>query len=142
MLLGQEAPTEGLITLGANVRLGYYAQEGENLDPARTALEIGAEVHPDPTWVRTLLGCLRLRGERAHQPVGEMSAGERGKVAIVRLLLSGANVLVLDEPTNHLDLEAREALEGTLAQFPGAIVFVSHDEAFVTAIADRVLELG
>jgi ATP-binding cassette subfamily F protein 3 len=142
LLLGSESPTVGTVSQGANVRLGYYAQEGENLDPNATALELCQELCPDATWVRTILGCLRLKVDHVLRPVGTMSAGERGKVALARLLLSGANVLVLDEPTNHLDLDAREALEGTLAQFPGAIVFVSHDEAFVEAIADRVVELG
>jgi ATP-binding cassette subfamily F protein 3 len=142
VLLGEEPPTAGRLGRGANVKVAYYAQEREELDAAASALDQCMALHPDETWVRTLLACLRLRGEAALRPVGTMSAGEQGKVALVRLLLSGANVLVLDEPTNHLDLDAREALEGTLAQFPGAIVFVSHDEAFVEALADRVLELG
>ena len=71
-----------------------------------------------------------------------MSAGERAKVALARLLLGGANVLLLDEPTNHLDLDTREAIEATLATYPGAIVLVSHDQRFVEALADRSLVLG
>jgi ATP-binding cassette, subfamily F, member 3 len=82
-----------------------------------------------------------VRGEQANRPIGTMSAGERGKVALARLLLSGANVLLLDEPTNHLDIEAQEAIEGTLAQFPGTILFVSHDHSFIDALADEVLDL-
>jgi ATP-binding cassette subfamily F protein 3 len=122
--------------------VGYFAQEGENLDSASSPLALCLEANPDERWVRTILACLRVRADQVGQTLGSMSAGERAKVAIARLLLGGANFLVLDEPTNHLDVEAREALEGTLEQFPGAIVFVSHDRYFVDRLADRVLDLS
>ena len=142
ILLGQERPDAGTIQFGAHVRLGYYAQEGENLDPASSPVELCLRVHPEESWVRTILGCLRLRGEQAMRPIGTMSAGERSKVALARLLLSGANLLLLDEPTNHLDIEAREAVEGTLTQFPGTILFVSHDRYFIGTLADGILHLS
>ena len=91
--------------------------------------------------MRTLLACLRVGAEHVERPVGTMSAGEQAKVAIARLLLSGANVLVLDEPTNHLDLDAREALEDTLGQYPGTMIVVSHDPAFLEALVDHALDL-
>ncbi len=141
MLLGVETPESGHVAWGAHVRFGYYAQEGDNLDAALSPLALCLAVHTDETWVRTLLACLKLRPEQAHQAVGMMSAGERGKVALARLLLSGANVLLLDEPTNHLDLDAREAVEETLAQFPGTILFVSHDRYFIETLADKTLDL-
>jgi ATP-binding cassette, subfamily F, member 3 len=76
------------------------------------------------------------------RPIRTMSAGERSKVALARLLLSGANVLLLDEPTNHLDIEAREAVEGTLRQFPGTILFVSHDRYFIETLGGTVLDFS
>ncbi len=141
MLMGLEDPDSGRIQIGAHVEFGYYAQEGENLDAASSPLSLCMAVHSDETWVRTILACLKLRPDQAHQAVGTMSAGERGKVALARLLLSGANVLLLDEPTNHLDLDAREALRN-LAQFPGTILFVSHDRYFIETLADKTLALA
>jgi ATP-binding cassette subfamily F protein 3 len=142
ILLGEVPADSGDVAVGARVRIGYYAQEGEDLDPAMSPVELCREVHNDETWARTILGCLKVRGEQAEQPIGTMSAGERGKVVLARLLLSGANLLLLDEPTNHLDLDAREAVEATLAQFPGTILFVTHDEYLVAALADQVIAMG
>ncbi len=142
ILLGRVDPDAGSVRPGYNVRLGYYAQEGENLDCERSPLEICRTAGGEETQARTVLGCLRVRGEQVHRPLGTMSMGERGKIALARLLLTGANVLLLDEPTNHLDIEAREAVEDTLAQFPGAILFVSHDEYLIDILADDELKLG
>ncbi len=142
ILLGLEAPESGCIEIGAHVRFGYYAQEGEHLDAGLSPLALCLAVHTDETWVRTILACLKLRPDQVHQAIGTMSAGERGKVALARLLLGGANVLLLDEPTNHLDLDAREAVEGTLAQFPGTIILVSHDRYFIESLADKTLDLS
>lgn len=142
LLLGQVAPDAGTVERGAGVRIGYFAQEGENLDLERSPLDLCLEVYPDRSWVRTLLACMRVGASHVERPIGTMSAGERGKVAIARLLLSGANVLLMDEPTNHLDLDAREALEETLSQYPGTLIVISHDPAFVEALAERELALG
>jgi len=139
ILLGQVPPDSGSIQFGFHVRLGYYAQQGENLDADRFPLELCLSVHEDETWVRTILGCLRVRGEEVMRPLGTMSQGERGKIALARLLLGGANVLLLDEPTNHFDIEAREAVEKTLMQFPGTILFVSHDRYLIDILANEVL---
>jgi ATP-binding cassette subfamily F protein 3 len=116
----------------------HYAQDAENLDRSATPLQIcGAG-----TLARTLLGCLKVRPDRIDQPVADASAGERAKIALVRLLVSGANLLLLDEPTNHLDIEVQEALEKTLHQYPGTIVLVSHDRSFLEAIdPDIAVEL-
>jgi ATP-binding cassette subfamily F protein 3 len=142
ILLGYEKADEGTVTLSARVRPGYYAQEGENLDAAKSPVELCLEVNSNETWVRTILGCLRLRGENAERPIQAMSAGERAKVALARLLSSGPNFLLLDEVTNHLDIEAREALENTLARFPGTILFVSHDRYLTSKLADEILDLS
>jgi len=142
ILLGLETPDVGEVVWGHGAQPGWFGQEAEQLDPALSALSNLLAVRPDQARARLLLACLRLRGDRAFQPVGTMSAGERAKVALARLLLSGANVLLLDEPTNHLDLDTREAIEATLATYPGAIVLVSHDQRFIEAIATRTLTLG
>ena len=142
ILLGYEKADGGAFTLGTRVRTGYYAQNGENLDAAMSPVELCLEVNPDETWVRTILGCLRLCGESAELAIRSMSAGERAKVALARLLSSGPNFLLLDEVTNHLDIEAREALENTLECFPGAMLFVSHDRYFISKLADEVLDLS
>ncbi len=142
LLLGWEAPDAGRMHIASNVRFGYYAQEAENLDPARTPVEICGEVCADRTWSRTLLACLKLPRDLAEQPIGRLSLGERAKVALTQVLVSGANVLLLDEPTNHLEIEAQEALEATLRQFPGTILFVSHDQRFIEEMADRVIDLN
>jgi ATPase subunit of ABC transporter with duplicated ATPase domains len=142
ILLGHVSPDAGEVRWGHGAQAGWFGQEAEQLDLAASALDNLTDVRPDPARARLLLACLRIRGERAFQPVGTMSAGERAKVALARLLLSDANVLVLDEPTNHLDLDTREAIEATLATYPGTIVLVSHDQRFVEAIATRSLTLG
>jgi len=142
VLLGIATADSGSVQFAGKSRLGYYAQEGENLNGAKSALELCLEVHPDETWVRTILGCLRLRGEEATRAIQRMSAGERAKVALARLLVSGADFLLLDELTNHLDIETREAVEDALLRFPGTILFISHDRYFVSKLADEVLDLS
>ena len=142
VLLGKVPADAGRVQFGRNVRIAYYAQEGQNLDLAKSPVELGLEVNPNETWVRTILGCLRLRGEKAAFPIQTMSAGERAKVALARTLLGGANLLLLDEPTNHLDIDAREAVEETLSHYPGTILFVSHDRYFINTLADEILDLS
>ena len=142
VLLGKVPADAGRVQFGRNVRIAYYAQEGENLDLAKSPVELGLEVNPNETWVRTILGCLRLRGEKAAFLILSMSAGERAKVALARTLLGGANLLLLDEPTNHLDIDAREAVEETLSHYPGTILFVSHDRYFINTLADEILDLS
>ena len=142
ILLGFEKADEGTVRLGQRVRPGYFAQEGENLDAARSPVEICLEVNSNQTRVRTILGCLRLKGQQAERPVRSMSAGERAKVALARLLSSGPNLLLLDEVTNHLDIEARDAVENTLARYPGTILFISHDRYSINKLADKILDLS
>jgi ATP-binding cassette subfamily F protein 3 len=138
VILGLETADAGTVQFGAHVVAGHYAQDAENLDHMATPLDLFGS----STLARTLLACLKVRPDRVDQSLAEASAGERAKVALVRLLVSGANLLVLDEPTNHLDIEAQEALEKTLAQYPGTIVLVAHDRSFLEAIApDKVLQL-
>jgi ATP-binding cassette, subfamily F, member 3 len=139
---GLDRADAGRVEIGHGVRVGYFSQEGEHMDPALSPLAFCLEANANETWVRTVLACLKVRAEQVQQPIGSMSGGERAKVALAALLVGGANLLLLDEPTNHLDIEAREALEGTLAQYPGTILFVSHDRYFVEELAEDVIDLS
>jgi ATPase subunit of ABC transporter with duplicated ATPase domains len=140
LLAGMDAPDGGSVRLGAGLATGFFAQDAIHLPPGASALEICGAGTP----ARTLLGCLKLSPDRWNDPVERLSGGERAKVALARLLLSPFNLLLLDEPTNHLEIEAQEAFEQALTLYPGAIVVVSHDRAFLDALGPdlRVLSLG
>ena len=144
IILGQEKPDKGEVHLGHNVRIGYYDQQRILLHPEKNILEEVSisEAGGDQTWVRTVLGALMFRGEAVFKKIKGLSEGEKGKVAIVKLLVSGANFLVLDEPTNHLDIDAREAVENALVHFPGTILFVSHDRFFTGRLAKQTIILA
>lgn len=143
-LLRQEQPDEGEVVCGHNVVLGYFDQHLSTLDenvPAVDAI-LPSQTIPDELVEqhrRDLLARFGLTGDRALQPVGNLSGGERCRVALARLSAAKANFLVLDEPTNHLDLWARDALEGALRAFDGTILFVSHDRYFIDQVADHLL---
>ncbi len=137
IILGLEALDSGTIQIGANVRMGYYSQEGEDLDQDKSALDLCGS----NTAARTLLGCLRLSREKTTLPVSFLSTGERCKVALTRLLLSGTNFLLLDEPTNHLEIEALEAFESALHRFPGAVLLATHDRRFLNATTTTAIRL-
>ena len=141
-LLDEEAVDAGTVRLGAGVKVGYFDQRLDSVPPDMTAVE--AVRPPDahvfnPGPARGQLARFGVRGEMAEMKVGAMSGGEKTRVALARLAVSDANVLVLDEPTNHLDLWSRDALERALKAFEGTLLFVSHDRFFMDQIADRVL---
>jgi ATP-binding cassette subfamily F protein 3 len=144
-LVGQLAPLEGRAALGHNVQVGYYAQTHDHLNPHRAMIdEIRAVSHLSEEGARTYLGRFLFSGDDVFKPIGALSGGERSRIALAKLTLQGANLLVLDEPTNHLDLPSRQALEAILGQYDGTIIFVSHDRYFVDALATTlwVLEDG
>jgi ATP-binding cassette subfamily F protein 3 len=144
IILGQEKPDAGQARLGHNVRIGYYDQERASLDSQKTILEeaVESDISADQAWVRTILGALMLGGDAVYKKIRDLSEGEKGKVCIAKLLVSGANFLMLDEPTNHLDIDAREAVENALAQYPGTILFVSHDRFFIDNLAQDTIRIG
>jgi len=112
-------------------------QVPQGLDLDRSPLEIcGTE-----TTARTVLACLKLPPDRLNRPLHELSGGERTKVALARVLDSGAHLLLLDEPTNNLEIEAREALEQALRQYPGTLIVVSHDRSFLKRIGPEAIYL-
>ena len=140
-MVGELAPDEGQVVLGSGVRIGYYDQMLGGLDPQTPVLD--AVRPPGREFVeqqrRDLLARFGITGDMVFQRVGQLSGGERSRVALARLAALEANVLVLDEPTNHLDLWAREALEAALRQFDGSVLFVSHDRYFINQVADKLL---
>jgi len=142
VLAGQIAPSAGIVRLGPAVMLGYYAQEQDNLPANQTALDYIRRLRASTEQQAiSFLGSLQLDREAGLTPIGRLSGGEKARLQIAGLILGGANVLVLDEPTNNLDLQAIEALESALEDFPGTILTVSHDRYFLERICTRTLEL-
>ena len=145
-LRGEPSPgtrLDGEVRSNPSARLGWFDQDHEKtLDLDATALENARAGSPlSESDVRTVLARLNLRGDSVFKPARVLSGGERAKLALAKLLVSNANVLLLDEPTNHLDLFAMRALEELLAGYGGTLLFVSHDQAFTSAVATRVLAL-
>ncbi len=138
-LIGELPPLGGSFAWGANVEPGYYAQAHEGLRRDRTVLAEVQDARPmGEEAARGYLGRFLFTGDDVFKKVGDLSGGERSRVALARLTLRKANVLLLDEPTNHLDIAARDALEGVLRDYDGAIVFVSHDRYFIDAVATTI----
>lgn len=144
MLAGALPPDSGTRTVGHGVTLHYFAQhQAETLNPEHTILESLDEVtkYAEMNFLRGIAGAFLFTGEEQKKPIKALSGGERNRVALARMLVEPANTLLLDEPTNHLDPASVDVLTDALAQFPGTIVFISHDPTFLTRIATRVVEI-
>ncbi|HZW68104.1 MAG TPA: ABC-F family ATP-binding cassette domain-containing protein [Pseudogracilibacillus sp.] len=130
-------------THGANLQIGYYSQEQEDLNEANTILEEVWGSFPNKTEleIRTVLGNFLFTGDDVLKQIHLLSGGEKARVSLAKLMLQEANLLILDEPTNHLDLESKEVLESALQYYPGTILFVSHDRYFINKNTDRIFEL-
>ncbi len=137
------APDVGTVTLGSNVFIGYYDQEHQLLHMDKTIFDEISDNYPDlnNTKVRNVLAAFLFTGDDVYKRIGDLSGGERGRVALAKLMLSDANFLILDEPTNHLDITSKEILEDALKNYTGTVFFVSHDRYFINQTATRVLEL-
>lgn len=140
IILGQISPDEGNVHIGSRVISGYFSQEFADLDEQKTVLdEIIYNFDITIEKARTLLGRMLFTGDDILKNVKDLSGGEKARVAILKLLLTGANFLILDEPTNHLDIESRLVVEDILADYPGTILLVSHDRYFIDQVANQLL---
>lgn len=143
MLMGELTSNTGRIKIGHNVQFGYYDQGQQLLNPENTVvgeLQDAYRLYSEPE-LRNILGRFLFRGEAVFLRVGDLSGGEKARLALLKLMMSGANVLVLDEPTNHLDIESKEVFEEALLDFPGTCIIVSHDRYFLNRIPTRIIEL-
>lgn len=134
---------EGKCELGHNVKLGYYAQDqAESLNPEKTVFQTLDDVARGEirTKVRDILGAFLFSGDSVDKKVSVLSGGERGRLALAKLLLEPVNLLVLDEPTNHLDMRSKDILKNALKQFDGSMIIVSHDRDFLRGLTDKVFE--
>ncbi len=141
MICGEEAADSGEITIGANIKIGYYDQIQESLNTEKTVIDEVWDTYPKmtETQIRNALAAFLFRGEDVFKEISKLSGGERARVQLVKLILKPVNFLILDEPTNHLDIESREALEAALASYDGTIFAVSHDRYFINALSERIV---
>lgn len=143
LLMGDSVSNTGRIKIGHNVQIGYYDQGQLLLNNANTVIE---ELHDayrlyTEGELRNILGRFLFRGESVFLQVGALSGGEKARLSLLKLMMSGSNVLILDEPTNHLDIESKEVFEEALLDFPGTCIIVSHDRYFLNKIPTRIMEL-
>lgn len=133
----------GQVKLGEKVNIGYYDQEQESLSLDKTVFDEIQDEYPylNNTSVRNVLASFLFTGDDVFKEIGELSGGERGRVSLAKLMLSGANFLIIDEPTNHLDISSKEILEKAINDYSGTVLYVSHDRYFINKTADRILEL-
>jgi ATP-binding cassette subfamily F protein 3 len=142
MILGEETPTSGTLRMGPSVKVGYYAQQQETLDPALTPMELVRKLKPyTEQQAISFLNTLLFDRTDALNRIGNLSGGEKARLQIGSLILAGANFLLLDEPTNNLDIGSTEILETALLDFPGAILTISHDRYFLDKLCTRTVEL-
>lgn len=138
-IIGQLQPLEGETRIGAAVKIGYFAQAHELLDPKKAIIDEIQTIKPMPiSEARNYLAQFLFTGDDVFRLVETLSGGERGRVALAKLALSGANLLLLDEPTNHLDIDSQEILQAVLDSFDGTILLVSHDRYLIDALATQI----
>jgi len=141
VLIGRQEADAGSVFRGKNLKIGYFAQEAEELDFSRTLLEeISSVRNPPPSqaWARGLLGRFWFRGDAVHSRVGQLSGGERARLALAKFIAQDYDLLVLDEPTNHLDIESQEIVAAALRTYPGMVLVVSHNRSFLNEVANKI----
>lgn len=144
IMMEELSPNEGYLKIGHNVQFGYYDQGQLLLNNEATVMD---EVHDSyrlykDSEIRSILGRFLFKNDQVFLKVGSLSGGEKARLALLKLMMSGANVLVLDEPTNHLDIDSKEVFEDALLEYPGTVIVVSHDRYFLNKIPTRILELA
>ncbi len=144
VLMGEYIPQAGIRKFGENVRVGYFDQTLSGLDENKTVLDEVWDRYRKltQTEVRSALAAFLFRGDAVFARVGDLSGGEKARVALLKLMLGGYNLLLLDEPTNHLDITSREALEDALLGYDGTMLIVSHDRYFINKLSTRILRLA
>jgi ATP-binding cassette subfamily F protein 3 len=143
IIMGELLPDAGRARFGVNARAAYFDQERERLSDAKTALAEITDAYPRKTQteIRSALAAFRFTGDDVFKTIGSLSGGEKRRLALLKLILAGANFIVLDEPTNHLDMDSKEALEEAVLAYEGTVLYISHDRYFINATADRVIEM-
>jgi ATPase subunit of ABC transporter with duplicated ATPase domains len=145
LVAGESAPDDGAVTVGASVKLGYFAQHAmEILEPDKTVYQILEDAFPlaNPGSLRTLAGAFGFSGDDIEKLCRVLSGGEKARLVLARILYERPNFLVLDEPTNHLDMATKDMIVRSLREYEGTMLFVSHDRQFLAQLSNRVLELG
>ena len=142
-VLEQLQPWSGIVKLGANLDVGYFAQAHQDLNDGNTVLEEidGVGKFQSENSARSYLGSYLFSGEEVYKKISVLSGGERGRLALAKLSLSNANLLLLDEPTNHLDIPSQETLQAVLTDYPGTILLVSHDRYLINALSSQIWEI-
>ncbi len=143
ILLQDYTPYSGKIKLGSKVMIGYYDQEHSSLSLNKTIFQEISDTFPqmNNTEIRSACASFQFKGEDVFKSIDILSGGERGRIVLMKLLLSRCNFLILDEPTNHLDIESKEVLEDALMSFEGTILFISHDRYFINKLSSKVVEM-
>jgi len=144
IMMGDLTAETGYLKVGHNVAFGYYDQGQQMLTDSNTVLDELKESYRlySDTEMRSLLGRFLFKNDMVFLNVSALSGGERARLTLLKLMLSGANVLLLDEPTNHLDIESKEIFEDALLDFPGTMIVISHDRYFLNKIPTKIFELG
>lgn len=143
IITGEMRPEAGRIKTGSRVKIGYFSQEHEGLNDKRKVIEeVMLDFGVNEERARGYLGAFLFSGDDVFKSVGDLSGGEKARLSLLKLMLTGPNLLIMDEPTNHLDIPAKEAVEAAILSYPGTYLIVSHDRYFLDKVSDRVLELA
>ncbi len=142
LILGEETPTSGEVWIGPSIHLAYYAQEHQTLDPEQTPIDFLRDRKPLYEQEAVgILGRFLFSYEQCRRPIRTLSGGEKARLQLAALTLSGANCLLLDEPTNNLDIASAEVLEQALAEYSGTVIVISHDRYFLDHVVDQIWAL-
>lgn len=141
MIMGVDNEYDGEIVVNPSIKIGYLSQEFDDMKHNNTILDEVLQIGTTKNDARMLLACLMFRGESVFKKIGELSLGERSRVAFAKLILSGAQLLILDEPTNYMDIVSCEKIEEVMMEYQGTILVVSHDRYFIKRVANKIFEL-